>query len=46
MWHMAASCYLDGKTEALVFGGNIRRSSKYDRHAVTDLTILTFGENM
>ena len=44
MWHMSSSCYFDGKSEILIYGGNIRRSSKYERHTVTDLTILSFGK--
>lgn len=42
MGHMMAGYYFDEKAELVTLGGNIRRSSKSDRHVSTDLTIFSF----
>ncbi len=44
MGHMMAGYYFDEKAELVTLGGNIRRSSKSDRHVSTDLTIFSFGK--
>ena len=44
MGHMMAGYYFDGIAELVTLGGNIRRSSKSDRHVSTDLTIFSFGK--
>ena len=32
------------QTDAIIFGGNIQRKSKNDKHVVTEMRMLKFGE--
>ena len=34
----------DYQTDAIIFGGNIQRKSKFDKHVVTEMRKLKFGE--
>lgn len=44
MHHMACSYHIqDSQTDVIVFGGNIRRQSKFERNVVTLPIIFRFG---
>ena len=34
----------DYQTDVIIFGGNIQRKSKFDKHVVTEMRLLKFGE--
>ena len=46
MFHMSNAyfCNHDYQTDAIIFGGNIQRKSKFDKHVVTEMRVLKFGE--
>lgn len=35
-----------GQTDVIVYGGNKRRKSKYEKNVMTDLMIFRFGESL
>ena len=45
MLHMTSVYYHkhDCSTDVIVFGGNIQRKSKFDKHVVTETRVLKFG---
>lgn len=44
MWQMTCSHhYGDMRTDVIMFGGNKRRQSKFDKHVMTALTVFRFG---
>ena len=47
MYQMSCSYHHDGgmKSDAIAYGGNKRRQSKFDKHVMTDLRILRFGRH-
>lgn len=45
MFHMSCSYHMhDKQTDAIVYGGNKRRESKYDRNVTDVVAIFRFGE--
>jgi len=46
MYHMSTVYYRnhDYQTDVIIFGGNIQRKSKFDKHVVTEMRVLKFGE--
>jgi len=46
MFQMTSAYYRnhDYQTDAIIFGGNIQRKSKNDKHVVTEMRVLKFGE--
>ena len=38
-------CNHDYQTDVIIFGGNIQRKSKFDKHVVTEMRLLKFGES-
>ena len=45
MFHMTSAYYRnhDYSTDVIIFGGNIQRKSKFDKHVVTETRVLKFG---
>ena len=45
MFHMTSAYYHnhDCSTDVIIFGGNIKRKSKFDKHVVTEARVLKFG---
>ena len=45
MFHMNSAYYCnhDYSTDVIIFGGNIQRKSKFDKHVVTETRVLKFG---
>ena len=46
MFHMTSSYYHSHNhcsTDVIIFGGNIQRKSKFDKHVVTETRVLKFG---
>ena len=33
----------DNSTDVIIFGGNIQRKSKFDKHVVNEMRVLKFG---
>ena len=46
MFHMTSVYYRnhDYCTDVIIFGGNIQRKSKFDKHVVTETRMLKFGK--
>lgn len=45
MYHMSCSYHIqDCQTDVIVFGGNKRRQSKFDRNVITSPVIIRFGK--
>lgn len=43
-YHMCVSHFVEERqTDVVVYGGNKRRKSKYDRNVMTDMVIYRFG---
>ena len=42
---MTSACYHDNNysSDVIIFGGNIQRKSKFDKHVVTETRVLKFG---
>ena len=46
-YHMCASHYVgERQTDVVVYGGNKRRKSKFERNVMTDMIIFRFGERL
>ena len=45
MFHMTSAYHRshDYSTDVIIFGGNIQRKSKFDKHVVTETRVLKFG---
>jgi hypothetical protein len=43
-YHMCSSHFVgEGQTDVIVYGGNKRRKSKFERNVMTDMMIFRFG---